>query len=167
MKKFLVYLPLLFFLAHFTNYAQSPKLSNGDVTFKVYKEYDANGNLIRYDSSRVEKREKFLKNFQFKLNTDSIPFLKFDMDSLQLPNKFFLFKDLNDLDSISINFLEFYPLEMDSILKNIHPRAFHFRRNKNDRDLDSLLERHFEKMEKLFEDLMETHSAPKARKKIY
>ena len=96
-----------------------------------------------------------------------MPFLAPKMEQLQIPYKFFLFKDIKDLDSLSINYLKFDQLEIDSILKHTLPKTIHFRNTPDDHKMDSLLERHFKKMEKLFERLLEKESKSKIGKKAF
>jgi len=165
MKKLFVCFFLFLCIAHSPVFGQFTPKTQSEAAFKVYKEYDKNGKLIRYDSSQIQKEEKFHKNL--KIFTDSLPFLAPKMEQLQTPYKFFLFKDIKDLDSLSINYLKFDQLEIDSILKHTLPKTIRFRNTPDDHKMDSLLERHFKKMEKLFERLLEKESKSKIGKKAF
>ena len=147
MKKLFVCFFLFLCIAHSPVFGQFTPKTQSEAAFKVYKEYDKNGKLIRYDSSQIQKEEKFHKNL--KIFTDSLPFLAPKMEQLQIPYKFFLFKDIKDLDSLSINYLKFDQLEIDSILKHTLPKTIHFRNTPDDHKMDSLLERHFKASNRL------------------
>ena len=81
MKKSFLIIPLLLAF-NFLSFGQSTPIKDNDVEFSVYKEYDKNGNLIRYDSSRVEKGHRLKRYFQFNFLADSLPFKSFKIDSL-------------------------------------------------------------------------------------
>ncbi|MGA1545500.1 MAG: hypothetical protein ACO349_00975 [Flavobacteriaceae bacterium] len=165
MEKLFVCVFLFLCIGHSPVFGQFTPKSKSEAAFKVYKEYDKNGKLIRYDSSQIEKEEIFHKNF--KIFGDSLHFLGPKMEQLQLPYQFFLFKDMKDLDSLSINFLKFDQLEIDSILKHTLSKTFHYRNTPDEHKMDSLLERHFKKMEKLFERLLEKESKSKIGKQAF
>jgi len=52
-----------FFVFNFFSIAQKAPSTKNDVEFRVYKEYDKKGNLIRYDSTRVEKGHRLHNAF--------------------------------------------------------------------------------------------------------
>ena len=64
MKNLILLTPL--FVFSFFSFAQNAPSSTHDAEFRVYKEYDKKGNLIRYDSSRIEKGHRLHNNFQFR-----------------------------------------------------------------------------------------------------
>ena len=72
-----------------------------------------------------------------------------------------MFKDEHFLDSL-ISLKRFPKLEIlqaDSLLKNRFPSKFNF--NHSRQNIDSLLNKHFEKMEDLFERYLDQKTSPK------
>lgn len=147
----------LFLLAGTIGFGQTAHLSNDDVEYSVYKEYDKDGNLLRYDSSRVEKRPGFHQKFHFNFNTDSLPFVKFKVNSLLMGKKNFLFKKRDFLDSLISNKYapEFRILRLDSMFESMAPQDFHFEFDASKKRIDSILNQHFNRMENLFEKYFE------------
>ena len=139
-------------------------ISENDIEFSVYKEYDKNGNLIRFDSSRVQKGQLSHRSFKFQFQSDSIPLKNIQFDSLLNHSKIFMFKDEYFLDSL-ISLKRFPKLEIlhaDSLLKNRFPSKFNF--NHSRQNIDSLLNKHFEKMEDLFERYLDQKTSPRQNK---
>ena len=66
------YIPKLsfFFGATFFTFAQ-----NADVEYRVTKEYNEKGDLIRYDSIKTQKNKRVISNYSFNFNEE-------DLDSL-------------------------------------------------------------------------------------
>ncbi|MDG1190569.1 MAG: hypothetical protein P8I75_04530 [Flavobacteriaceae bacterium] len=89
-----------FFVFNFFSIAQKAPSTKKGVEFRVYKEYDKKGNLIRYDSTRVEKGHRLHNSFQFKFLSNSLPIHNLRMDSLMSHKRAFLFKDRDLLDSL-------------------------------------------------------------------
>lgn len=114
-----------------------------DVHYRVEKEYDQKGNLIRYDSTRISSFSNFSKQFSFFLKKDSLgshpqiqftpPF--FDLDSLH--------PSLN-LDSVInqqlVNFKHRISL-FDSLLRETHFPDFQNPFDSPHPDLSNLKER--------------------------
>ena len=63
---------LALFLGLGITFAQNQE--NPDVRYHVEKEYDQNGNLIRYDSTRVTNSSKFSKKLNFFFKRDTLGF---------------------------------------------------------------------------------------------
>ena len=82
------------------------KTTEPKTNYRVEKEYDKDGNLIRYDSSRVERSPGLHKKFQFHFQTYTLS---------TAPSMFF-FDNSNPLDSLMNR------LKLDSLVfKNISP----------------------------------------------
>lgn len=166
MKKSFLIIPLLLAF-NFLSFGQSTPIKDNDVEFSVYKEYDKNGNLIRYDSSRVEKGHRLKRHFQFNFLADSLPFKSFKIDSLLSHKNAFLFKDKGLIDSLIQHKItpEMSIFKIDS-LREILPRNFFYFQDKyNEKNVDSILDRHFDRMEKLFEQFFEKNDRTERRKK--
>lgn len=112
-------LPATFFVFNFFSIAQKAPSTKNDVEFRVYKEYDKKGNLIRYDSTRVEKGHKMVPNISI-YRKDSV---------MEIPNHF-----------------------------------LHFKRDLQEKNLDSILDQHFNRMEKLFEQFFEQNDQAKRKR---
>ncbi|MDA8643945.1 hypothetical protein N9L50_01475 [Flavobacteriaceae bacterium] len=166
MKKSFLIIPLLLAF-NFLSFGQSTPIKDNDVEFSVYKEYDKNGNLIRYDSSRVEKGHRLKRHFQFNFLADSLPFKSFKIDSLLSHKNAFLFKDKGLIDSLIQYKItpEMSIFKIDS-LREVLPRNFFYIQDKyNEKNVDSILDRHFDRMEKLFEQFFEKNDRTERRKK--
>ena len=69
MKTYILYFSI-FFSATFFTIAQ-----DGTVEYRVTKEYNENGDLIRYDSIKTQKNNRVISNYSFNFNEE-------DLDSL-------------------------------------------------------------------------------------
>ena len=158
----------LFLLTGLICFGQKALNSDDEVEYSVYKEYDKNGNLIRYDSSKVEKRLGFHQKFHFNFNSDSLPFVKFKFDSLMNDKRTFFYKKSDFLDSIISH--KYAPrlriLKLDSMIESLAPNDFHFEFDSSERSIDSILDHHFNKMENLFEKYFEKEEAQKKKKAV-
>jgi len=166
MKKSFLIIPLLLAF-NFLSFGQSTLIKDNDVEFSVYKEYDKNGNLIRYDSSRVEKGHRLKRHFQFNFLADSLPFKSFKIDSLLSHKNAFLFKDKGLIDSLIQHKItpEMWFFKIDSLREVLPRNFFYFQDKYNEKNVDSILDRHFDRMEKLFEQFFEKNDRTERRKK--
>ena len=142
-----------------------------DVSYRVEKEYDEQGNLIRYDSTRVTNSPHFSKQFSFFFKKDSLgntshfgfPHPNFKLDSLHrsinfdsiINDKLFSIKNrIKDLDLDSIRHHGFFFDGGDWFHKR-HPNFDEL--EKRLQALDSLMQQKFERFEELF-DKFEEHN---------
>ncbi len=129
-----------------------------DVQYKVTKEYDKNGNLIRYDSIKTQKNKWVSSNYSFNFNQDDLDSLLNGLDHIGTKMGIFLsdsishrinrvFKDKNFhiwMDDFDDNgfYLKLDDMEMDLDSLRSHARIkMHDFSAKN----DSIIELHLEK----------------------
>ncbi|MDA8947986.1 hypothetical protein N9H57_02490 [Flavobacteriaceae bacterium] len=144
--KHLIYM-LIFCLGLGFVFAQNQE--DPEVSYRVEKEYDENGNLIRYDSTRVSSTRNLSKQFNFYFKKDSLgtsPHIRifphsFHLDSLQDHDSLFKQRLLTLRNKIH---------HLDSLL---HLRHFPFDHNWLDAQHSNFpdLKKHLE----AFEDLMQ------------
>lgn len=154
-----------FFVFNFFSITQKAPSTKNDVEFRVYKKYDKKGNLIRYDSTRVEKGHRLHNSFQFKFLSDSLPIHNLRMDSLLSHKRAFLFKDRDLLDSLKGHKMvpNISIFRKDSVME-IPNHFLHFKRDLQEKNLDSILNQHFNRMEKLFEQFFEQNDQAKRKR---
>ena len=142
--------------------------SDDDVAYRVYKEYDKNGNLVRYDSSKVDKRPGFIQKFHFNFSSDSLPFVEFKFDSLMNTKRNFLYKGNDFLDCIISH--KYAPssriLKLDSLFEHLTPNDFYLEFDSSEKSMDSILNHHFNRMEGLFEKYFKKEEALKKKKTV-
>ena len=129
-----------------------------EVEFSVIKEYDKNGNLIRYDSSRVDHENHSKNSFHYSFSTehgDSLlkgldhlgekmgvfisDSLKAHLDNIFDKENFQIWMDDFDEENLSKHY--FFNWADDDSLSHKNKFKFHFQRF----DHDSLLKLHLEK----------------------
>jgi hypothetical protein len=144
---------LALFLGLGITFAQNQE--NPDVRYHVEKEYDQNGNLIRYDSTRVTNSSKFSKKLNFFFKRDT---LGFD-PQIHFSPHFFMRDSLDfalDLDSLidlQLSSLKDKLPHLDSLIhENYFPGMNNWFHDKNP-ELSKLNKR-MEEFEKLIEKKM-------------
>jgi hypothetical protein len=146
------------------------KTSETEADYRVEKEYDKDGNLIRYDSSRVERSPGLHKQFQFHFQTDSLyrpPSILF-FDSSNLLDTLFGKIKMDSLPEKYINPTKGRIMYLDSLVeKQFLPQLedpfsafdrgnyfFDFSDMNNQMKLfDSLMNQQFDRFEELFDRL--------------
>ena len=152
----LLLFPLLIFAQH------PSKFEEPEVNFRVQKDYDEHGNLIRYDSSRVEKGNSKDIFYSYHFQKDSIhPWKSWTSDSTRIQNFHFNLDKLPPLDSMMLPFRNRF-IDMDSLVnKHLEKGFLLFEQNDPLKEIDELLNKHFEKMERLFESHQEDSNSKK------
>jgi len=163
MKNLILLTPL--FVFSFFSFAQNTPSSTHDAEFRVYKEYDKKGNLIHYDSSRIQKGHRLHNSFQYRFFSDSLPIHKLRIDSLLNHKRAFLFKDMDLLDSLRGHKMvpDITIFKRDTLME-IPNHFLHFKREFKEKNLDSILDQHFNRMEKLFEQFFEQNNQAKRKR---
>ena len=166
MKAYLLVIPLLF-LSLFQSFAQNP-----NTAFKVSKEYDEEGNLIRYDSLRVEKKQWISSNYNFNFEHENLDSLLMGLDHIGSKMGVFItdsifqkidqvFKDKNFhiwMDDFDHNDFHLKTHDIDSLIKHSSIISHYFE-EKN----DSIIAQHLEKELKRIQQKIR---AIKAKKEI-
>ncbi len=155
----------LFFGCCFFVFAQE-----ADVQYKVTKEYDKNGNLIRYDSIKTQKNKWVSSNYSFNFNQDDLDSLLNGLDHIGTKMGIFLsdsishkidqvFKDKNFhiwMDDFEDNgfYLKLDDMEMDLDSLESHARIkMHHFRAKNDSVIEQHLEKELKRIQKKLEKI--------------
>ena len=150
MKTYLLYFSI-FFSATFFTLAQ-----DGTVEYRVTKEYNENGDLIRYDSIKTQKNNRVISNYSFNFNEEDLDSLLNGLEHIGKGISVFIsdsvtkkidqvFKDKNfhiwmddfDLNDFSVGIED---MDLDSLAAHARLRMLHLNR-KN----DSIIEKHLEK----------------------
>lgn len=150
MKTYILYLSL-FFSATFFALAQDT-----NVEYCVTKEYNKNGDLIRYDSIKTQKNKWVKSNYSFNFNEEDLDSLLVGLELIGEGINVFIsdsishridqvFKDKNFhiwMDDFDHNdfFIKIEEMDMDSLAAHARIKMNHFKA-KN----DSLMEQHLEK----------------------
>ena len=140
-----------FFGATFFTFAQ-----NADVEYRVTKEYNEKGDLIRYDSIKTQKNKRVISNHSFNFNEEDLDSLLIGLEHIGKGISVFIsdsvtrkidqvFKDKNfhiwmddfDLNDFSV---EIEDMDIDSLAAHARIRMLHL-----DRKNDSIIEKHLEK----------------------
>ncbi len=152
-------------------FALAQNQEDPDVSYRVEKEYDEQGNLIRYDSTRVTSSPHFSKQFSFFFKKDSLgntshfgfPHHNFKLDSLHRSINFdsiiygkllSIQNRIKDLDLDSLRDHEFF-FDGGDWLHKRHPDFYEL--EKRLQTLDSLMQHKLESFEALF-DKFEEHN---------
>lgn len=156
---------ILFFSCCFFVLAQQ-----ADVQYKVTKEYDKNGNLIRYDSIRTKQNKWVTSNYSFNFNQEDLDSLLNGLDHIGTKMGVFLsdsishkidqvFKNKNFhiwMDDFEDN--RFYlklddmDMDLDSLRSHARIKMHHFRA-KNDSIIEQHLEEELKRIQKKLEKI--------------
>lgn len=155
----------LFFGCCFFVFAQE-----ADVQYKVTKEYDKNGNLIRYDSIKTQKNKWVSSNYSFNFNQENLDSLLNGQDHISTKMGIFLsdsishkidqvFKDKNfhiwmddfedDRFYLKLDDME---MDLDSLKSHARIKMHHFR-TKNDSVIEQHLEKELKRIQKKLEKI--------------
>jgi len=156
------YIFTFFFACFFVAFAQ-----DDDVQYKVTKEYDKNGNLIRYDSIRSQKNHWSSSHFNFSFNEVDMDSLVNGLDMLSEKMDSYIadsiaqkiecvFSDPNfniwmgDLDEKSF-ILKFN--KMDSLMHHSRLKIHRFKHHYHDSIIEQQLEKELKRIQKKLEKI--------------
>lgn len=156
------YIFTFFFAYFFVAFAQ-----DDDVQYKVTKEYDKNGNLIRYDSIRSQKNHWSSSHFNFSFNEVNIDSLINGLDMfsekmgmhiadsmIQKIERVFSDPNFNiwmgDLDENSF-ILKFN--KMDSLMHHPNIKMHHFKQHYHDSIIEQQLEKKLKRIQKKLDQI--------------
>ena len=132
-----------------------PQQKQPEVEFKVQKDYDQDGNLIRYDSTRVEKGKGQNSYFKNQFKTDSLGPFYFKIPDSTFQNTFEdLLGRLQHLDTLPFPFQD-RQMDVDSLLNQYlfnNPLYFNSPPLLDFDKMDELFEKHLKEIEELFEN---------------
>ena len=104
-----------------------------DVQYKVTKEYDKNGNLIRYDSIRTKQNKWVTSNYSFNFNQEDLDSLLNGLDHIGTKMRVFLSDSISHkIDQVFKN--KNFHIWMDDFEDN----GFYLKLDDMDMGLDSL-----------------------------
>ena len=151
----------LFFSATFFILAQ-----DADVEYRVTKEYNENGDLIRYDSIKTQKNKWVSSNYSFNFNEEDLDSLLVGLDQIGHGIRVFIsdsishkidqvLKDKNFhiwMDEFEHNDFSFKIKDMDSLATHARIKMHHFKA-KNDSIMEQHLKKELKRIEKKLEKI--------------